>query len=101
MPNIKSAMKRIRSDKKKKERNQNMLSELKTMKKNLLKFQSEPEKAKAHAAKMISRFDQAAGKGIIPKGRANRSKSRIQAFIAKLSPKTATVKAVKKPAKKA
>ena len=87
MPNIKSAMKRIRSDKKKRERNQNVLSELKTMKKVLLKLQAEPEKAKEHAVKMIKRFDQAAGKGIIPKGRANRSKSRIQAFIAKLSKK--------------
>lgn len=87
MPNIKSAMKRIRSDKLKRERNQNMLSELKTMKKNLLKLQSEPEKATAQAAKMIKRFDQAAGKGIIPKGRASRNKSRIQAFIAKLSKK--------------
>jgi len=85
MPNIKSAMKRIRSDKKKRERNQNIVSELKTMKKNLLKLQTEPEKAKEHAAKMIKRFDQAAGKGIIPKGRANRNKSRIQAFIAKLA----------------
>lgn len=87
MPNIKSAMKRIRSDKLKRERNQNMLSELKTMKKNLLKLQSEPEKAQLQAAKMIKRFDQAAGKGIIPKGRASRNKSRIQAFIAKLSKK--------------
>ena len=87
MPNIKSAMKRIRSDKKKRERNQNLISELKTMKKNLLKLQSEPEKAKAHAAQMVKRFDQAASKGIIPKGRANRNKSRIQAFISKLSSK--------------
>lgn len=87
MPNIKSAMKRIRSDEKKRERNQNVISELKTMKKNLLKLQSEPEKAKAHAIKMAKRFDQAAGKGIIPKGRANRNKSRIQAFVAKLSKK--------------
>ena len=96
MPNIKSAMKRLRSDKLKRERNQNMLSELKTMKKNLQKFASEPEKAKEHAAKMIKRFDQAAGKGIIPKGRANRNKSRIQAFIAKLAPTATKAKAKKK-----
>ncbi len=88
MPNIKSAMKRLRSDKLKRERNQNMLSELKTMKKTLQKLASEPAKAQVHAAKMMKRFDQAAGKGIIPKGRANRNKSRIQAFIAKLAPAT-------------
>lgn len=85
MPNIKSAMKRVRSDKKKQERNQNMLSELKTMKKNLQKLQAEPAKAKELAAKLMKRFDQAAGKGIIPKGRASRNKSRIQAFLAKIA----------------
>lgn len=87
MPNIKSAMKRLRSDKKKRERNQDLVSELKTMKKNLLKLASEPAKAKEYAAKLTSRFDQAAVKGIIPKGRANRNKSRIQSFLASLSKK--------------
>lgn len=87
MPNIKSAMKRLRSDKKKQARNQSMVSELKTMKKNLQKLAPEPAKAKEYAAKLMRRFDQAASKGIIPKGRASRNKSRIQSFLAKLSKK--------------
>ncbi len=88
MPNIKSAMKRLRSNAKKEDRNQTMLSELKTLKKNLLKLQAEPEKAKVVAAKAMKRFDQAAVKGIIPKGRANRNKSRIQALVNKLGAKS-------------
>lgn len=84
MPNIKSAMKRLRSNAKKEARNQALLSELKSLKKTLLKLQTEPAKAKEIAAKAMKRFDQAAVKGIIPKGRANRNKSRIQAFVNKL-----------------
>ncbi len=87
MPNIKSAMKRLRSNAKKEDRNQSMLSEIKTLKKNLTKLEAEPAKAVTLAAKLVKRFDQAAVKGIIPKGRANRNKSRIQTFLTRISKK--------------
>lgn len=87
MPNIKSAMKRLRSNAKKEDRNQSMLSEIKTLKKNLAKLEAAPAEASTLAAKLVKRFDQAAVKGIIPKGRANRNKSRIQAFLTRISKK--------------
>ena len=87
MPNIKSAMKRMRSDAKKAARNQAALSELKTLSKRLTQAASEPAKAKEIAATLISRYDKAVSHGAIPRGRADRRKSRITLYIAKLSKK--------------
>ncbi|MBU9889090.1 MAG: 30S ribosomal protein S20 [Candidatus Omnitrophica bacterium] len=84
MPNIPSAVKRMRSDAKKRERNQAVLSELKTLNKKLTQLAQDPQKAKALAEKLIRTYDRAAVKGIIPRGRANRKKSRITAFLAKV-----------------
>ncbi len=86
MPNIKSAMKRMRSDAKKEARNQATLSELKTLTKKL-NAASEPAKAKEAAADLVSCYDKAVTKGVIPRGRADRRKSRIAHFVAKLSKK--------------
>lgn len=83
MPNIPSAVKRMRSDAKKREKNQAVLSELKTLNKKLTQLAQDPEKAKALAEKLISSYDRAAIKGVIPRGRADRKKSRITAFLAK------------------
>ncbi len=87
MPNIKSAMKRMRSDAKKAARNQAALSELKTLSKKLNQAAAEPAKAKEIAARLVSCYDKAVTKGSIPRGRADRRKSRIAHFIAKLSKK--------------
>lgn len=87
MPNIKSAMKRMRSDEKKRLRNQAVTSELKTLSQKLLTLKSEPEKARELALRVISRFDRAVSKGIIPKGRADRKKSRVAKFLASLGKK--------------
>lgn len=76
----------MRSDAKKRARNQSVISELKTLSKKLAAA-SEPAKAKEIAASLISRYDRAVSKGIIPRGRANRRKSRITKFVAKLSAK--------------
>jgi small subunit ribosomal protein S20 len=86
MPNIKSAMKRMRSDAKKRARNQAVLSELKTLSKKLAQS-SEPAKAKEVAAALISRYDKAVSHGIVPRGRADRRKSRIMQFLAKINKK--------------
>ena len=87
MPNIKSAMKRMRSDEKKRVRNQATLSELHTLSRKLNQLSGDPAKAKEAAAKLISRYDRAVSKGIIPRGRADRRKSRIASFVSKLSKK--------------
>lgn len=84
MPNIKSAKKRMRSDAKKRSHNQAVVSELKTMGKKLLTLTQDPAKAKAYAQELISRYDRAVSKGVVPRGRADRKKSRITLFIARL-----------------
>ena len=89
MPNIKSAMKRMRSDAKKEARNQATLSELKTLSKKLTQATaSDPAKAKEIAAVLSSRYDKAVTNGSIPRGRADRRKSRIAQFTAKLAKKS-------------
>ncbi len=87
MPNIPSAVKRIRSDAKKREKNQAVLSELKTLNKKLTQLAQDPEKAKALAAKLVSNYDRAVVRGVIPRGRADRKKSRIATFLAKVKKK--------------
>ena len=84
MPNIQSAIKHVRSDAKKKVRNQAAISELKTLNQSLLDLASKPEEAKKFSVKVISRYDRAVSRGIIPRGRANRKKARIAAFLKKL-----------------
>lgn len=74
----------MRSDYKKNERNQTIISELKTLDKKLQKLANDPKKAKDYAKVVISSYDSAASKGIIPKGRANRKKSRIEHFISRI-----------------
>lgn len=87
MPNIRSAAKRIRSDAKKRAKNMDVLTKLKSMNKKLALLAQEPEKAKALAMTLVSCYDHAVNKGVIPRGRADRKKSRIAAFLAKIKAK--------------
>ena len=64
-----------------------VLSELKSLSKKLSQLTSEPEKAKEIAALLVSRYDRAVIKGVIPHGRADRRKSRVALFLAKLKKK--------------
>ena len=82
MPNIRSAKKRMRSDAKKHATNQATISELKTLTQKLKGLASDPAKAKEFAPHVISRYDRAVSRGIIPRGRADRKKSRITKFLA-------------------
>ena len=77
----------MRSDAKKSARNQATISELHTLSKNLAQLSAEPAKAKEMAGRLISRYDKAVSRGIIPRGRADRRKSRITHFLAKLQTK--------------
>ena len=83
MPNIKSAMKRMRSDAKKHANNQAAISELDTLEVKLKRL-SDPTQAKELAKHVVSRYDRAVSRGIIPRGRADRKKSRISKFLARL-----------------
>ncbi len=87
MPNSRSASKRLRNQNRKAERNQATLSELKTLTQKLASLASTPDKAREYAAKVISRYDRAVSRGTIPKGRADRKKSRVARFLTKLSKK--------------
>lgn len=87
MPNIKSAMKRMRSDAKKRAHNQAFLSELKTLTKKLAALTAEPAKAKEVAASLVSKYDKAVSNGVIPSGRADRRKSRIAKLLTRIHKK--------------
>lgn len=74
----------MRSDAKKHLRNQTALSELKTLSKKLLELKSSGAEASQLSQRLISRYDRAVSKGIIPRKRADRKKARIVRFLAKL-----------------
>ena len=86
MPITKSAIKRMRSNKKKHERNQQVKSSLKTLFKSFTKTLDEKDVEKTqHEAKNVCKaYDKAASQGIIPKQRANRKKKRIAYALNKL-----------------
>ena len=85
MPVIKSAMKHVRSDKRKFERNQTVRSELKTLYRKITTLAGENvEQAKEHVQLLISKLDKAAQRNIIPKQRADRKKARLASLAAKL-----------------
>ena len=82
MPNMKSAIKRMRSDAKKRLHNQTVVSELHNRYKRLVPLVAEnKEEAKKQGAVLMSRLDRAASHGIIPAGRAARKKARIARLI--------------------
>jgi small subunit ribosomal protein S20 len=89
MPILRSGFKRIRQDKKRRLRNQAVLTELTTLSRqinNLLADEKVTEaKTKIHLC--IKRLDRAALKGIIPKGRASRKKSRLSLRLNRLNSK--------------
>ena len=89
MPITKSAIKRMRSDRRKYLRNQVVRSELKTiLRKVTLLAEQNFEKAKEEARALTSRLDKAARKGIIPRTKASRRKSRLARLLAKHKPKS-------------
>ena len=79
MPIKRAAVRQLRKDRKRTVHNLALRSEIKTLKKRLLTLLSENKHAEA--AKLlptvIKRFDQAAGKNILHKKTASRTKSRL------------------------
>ncbi|HPJ02995.1 MAG TPA: 30S ribosomal protein S20 [Candidatus Limiplasma sp.] len=84
MPNIKSAMKRVKVSDKKNLRNRIVKSKVKTA---LKKFDAEiaenPANAGAQYSATTSAIDKAAAKGIVHKNTANRRKARLAKQMAK------------------
>ena len=84
MPNIQSAVKRMRSDLKKRLKNQTVLSELHTLYKKLAEeIQTDPKTAPEKARLLGSKLDKAVIHGILPHGRADRKKARIARLLNK------------------
>ena len=84
MPNIKSAMKRVKVSAKKNLRNRIVKSKVKTA---IRKFETEVATAPANAGAQYilttSAIDKAAAKGILHKNTANRKKARLAKQLAK------------------
>lgn len=86
MPQSPSADKRMRSNARKELRNQRVASAIHTAKKTFrATLATDKAKAQELGFNLISMIDKAASKGIIPKGRANRVKSRVNAHLGKLN----------------
>ena len=79
MPIIHAAEKRMRADRKRRERNLRVASELKSLTRKLLKGIQEGQAAQAKEVYhlLTKRLDQATSKGILHKNTASRKKSRL------------------------
>ena len=87
MPTRSSGMKHVRADKKKRDRNLQRRSMLRTMLKQTEAAitDGEMEQAQELYRQAASQLDRAVGKGIIKKGMANRKKSRLAHDINKIA----------------
>ena len=79
MPILRSPLKRMRSDKKRCERNQSVLNDLRTHVKrfNSLVSQKKSKELDPALKALISKINKAAGKGVIHKNKASRLISRL------------------------
>jgi small subunit ribosomal protein S20 len=84
VPNIKSASKRLRQSRQRRERNRAVRSEIRTRIKALLATQ-DPEEAEKIHAHVVSLLDRAARRGVIARNAAARRKSRLARYVASLS----------------
>ena len=87
MPNIKSAIKRVKVTEKKNLRNRMIKSAMKT---NVKKYETAVAAGEADAAMLsatASAIDEAAAKGVISKNAANRKKGRMAKRLAKAEAK--------------
>ena len=84
MPNIKSAIKRVKVNEKKNLRNRMVKSATKTsLKKFDATLKADPAAAKEMLSTAFSSVDRAASKGVIHKNAANRKKARLARALAK------------------
>ena len=86
MPNTKSAERRMRNSARKQLRNRSVKSRLKTFERRYTAALKVGKKEEAGTAlrEAISAFDKAVKSGVIPRGTANRTKSRLSLRLATL-----------------
>jgi small subunit ribosomal protein S20 len=86
MPNTKSAERRMRNSARKQLRNRSVKSRLKTMEKRYTAALKAGKKEDATTAlrEAMSAFDKAVKNGVVPRGMANRKKSRLSLRLAAL-----------------
>jgi small subunit ribosomal protein S20 len=86
MPNTKSAERRVRNSSRKQANNQSVKSRLNTFEKKFAAALTGGKKADAAAAlsQIVSVFDKAAKKGVVPRNTANRKKSRLALQLHKM-----------------
>ena len=84
MPNIKSAKKRLRQSMKRRARNKDVRSSIRTVTKTLLDTES-AEEAEGLYRQLTSMLDRAARKGLIASNAVDRRKSRLSRFVKSLS----------------
>ena len=87
MPNIKSAFKAIRQDKKRRARNQKVATELKSLAKKFVMAlaANKTDEAKKFGASLVSKLDKARSKGMLHRNTVSRKRARILSKLAKLS----------------
>lgn len=84
MPNIKSAIKRVKVSEKKNLRNRMIKTGVKTaVKKFQVELASNPSAANVQLSATTSAIDKAAAKGILHKNTANRKKARLARSLSK------------------
>jgi len=83
MPQHKSAIKRVRQNKKRKDRNKNKRSKLKTLIRGVL-TETDKKAAEEKLKAAVSYIDKASNKGIIHKNNAARKKAQLTTHVNKL-----------------
>lgn len=86
LPNLPSAFKSIRQDKKRRLRNQKIDTELKSLAKKFTMAiaAKQADEAKKLGATLVNKLDRARSKGIIHRNTASRKRARILSKLAKL-----------------
>jgi small subunit ribosomal protein S20 len=83
MANIRSQIKRNRTNEKRRQRNRAVKSELRTRVKGALAFAGDEERGEEALRTALKKIDKAASKGVIHKNAAARRKSRLVKAVAR------------------
>ncbi|HEX9780689.1 MAG TPA: 30S ribosomal protein S20 [bacterium] len=85
MPIKHAALKQLRKDRRRRQRNQAIRSELKTLSKQFAELlkKRKLDDAQALLRRLAGRFDRAATKGVVHRNTASRAKSRLTARLAR------------------
>ncbi len=95
MPNTKSAERRARVSERRHLRNKSVKTRLRTLEKGYRQLVAAGKKDEAGVAlrSAVSAIDKAAKRGVIPKGRADRKKSRLSLSLKAVAPAVASAAA--------